>query len=288
MITSTSNVKIKEIVQLQKKGRLRNERGIFLVEGLRMVQEVPVERIVKMYMTEDFYKKKGKALLQEQAMSSANASPQWKGALRKEKAQDMVPGLELELVTPTVFSYMSDTKTPQGVLAVVRQGGFAKEALMDGRDAHLLVLDNVQDPGNLGTIFRTAEAAGVTGVILSRDCADIYNPKTVRSTMGAVFRQPFVYVDNLPATISQMKERGIRVYAAHLQGERPYDREDYRKKTAFLIGNEGNGLRREVEEMADVRVCIPMAGRAESLNAGIAAGILMFEAARQRRNAGDA
>ena len=154
---------------------------------------------------------------------------------------------------------------------------------MDAKDAHLLVLDNIQDPGNLGTIFRTAEAAGVTGVFLSRDCADIYNPKTVRSTMGAIFRQPFVYVEDLPGTISRMKEKGICVFAAHLQGERSYDREDYRKKTAFLVGNEGNGLRREVEEMADVRVRIPMAGRAESLNAAIAAGVLMFEVARQRR-----
>ena len=279
MITSTSNVKIKEIVQLQKKSRLRNERGIFLVEGLRMVQEIPMERIEKMYMTEEFYKKKGKALLQEQAMSRKRASPQGKEPLREEAAQGKV----LELVTPTVFSYMSDTKTPQGVLAVVRQGGFAKEALMDAKDAHLLVLDNIQDPGNLGTIFRTAEAAGVTGVFLSRDCADIYNPKTVRSTMGAIFRQPFVYVEDLPGTISRMKEKGICVFAAHLQGERSYDREDYRKKTAFLVGNEGNGLRREVEEMADVRVRIPMAGRAESLNAAIAAGVLMFEVARQRR-----
>lgn len=154
---------------------------------------------------------------------------------------------------------------------------------MDAKDAHLLVLDNIQDPGNLGTIFRTAEAAGVTGVFLSRDCADIYNPKTVRSTMGAIFRQPFVYVEDLPGAISRMKEKGICVFAAHLQGERSYDREDYRKKTAFLVGNEGNGLRREVEEMADVRVRIPMAGRAESLNAAIAAGVLMFEVARQRR-----
>ena len=154
---------------------------------------------------------------------------------------------------------------------------------MDAKDAHLLVLDNIQDPGNLGTIFRTAEAAGVTGVFLSRDCADIYNPKTVRSTMGAIYRQPFVYVEDLPGTIARMKEKGICVFAAHLQGERSYDREDYRKKTAFLVGNEGNGLRREVEEMADVRVRIPMAGRAESLNAAIAAGVLMFEVARQRR-----
>lgn len=256
MITSTSNQKIKEIVQLQKKSRLRNERGVFLVEGLRLVQEVPVERIEQLYMTEEFYKKKGKELFK---------------------------GISRELVTPTVFSYMSDTKSPQGVLAVVRQSEYQAEELMNEPDVHLLVLDNLQDPGNLGTIFRTAEAAGVNGVFLSRDCADIYNPKTVRSTMGAIFRQPFVYVDGLPDVIGKMKEKGIAVYAAHLEGARAYDRENYRGRTAFLIGNEGNGLRKEVEEMADVRIRIPMAGRAESLNAAVAAGILMFEVNRQRR-----
>lgn len=256
MITSTSNQKIKEIVQLQKKSRLRNEQGVFIVEGLRMVQELPAERIERLYMTEEFYKKKGKALF---------------------------AGMSLELVTPTVFSYMSDTKSPQGVLAIARQNEYRAEELMDGSGVHLLALDNLQDPGNLGTIFRTAEAAGVDGIFMSRDCADIYNPKTVRSTMGAIFRQPFVYVESLTDVIAKMKEKGITVYAAHLEGEYAYDREDYRGKTAFLIGNEGNGLRKEVEEMADVRIRIPMAGRAESLNAAVAAGILMFEVSRQRR-----
>lgn len=256
MITSTSNPRVKDIIQLQKKSRLRNERRVFVTEGLRMAREIPPERIVQMYATEDFYHKN-----------------------RKELPQTVCP----ELVSEQVLSAMSDTKTPQGVLAVVRQSEYRTETLLRAEHAHLLVLDNLQDPGNVGTIFRTAEAAGVTGILLSRDCVDIYHPKTVRSTMGAIFRQPFAYVENVVETITRMKESKVTVYAAHLQGEHTYDREDYRAKTAFLIGNEGNGLRKEVAEAADIWVRIPMAGEAESLNAAVAAAVLMFEVSRQRR-----
>ncbi len=256
MITSISNPKIKDIIQLQKKSRLRNERGLFLVEGIRMAREIPANQMVQMYATADFYQKS-----------------------RQQLPQEIRP----ELVSEQVFSAMSDTKTPQGVLAVVKQSEYQPETLMSAENAHLLVLDNLQDPGNLGTIFRTAEAAGVTGIIMSRDCVDIYNPKTVRSTMGAIFRQPFVYVESVPETIAQMKKHGITVYAAHLQGRQTYDKENYRAKTAFLIGNEGNGLRQEVAEAADVWIRIPMEGEAESLNAAVAAAVLMYEVNRQRR-----
>ena len=147
----------------------------------------------------------------------------------------------------------------------------------------MIVLDNLQDPGNMGTVFRTAEAAGATGILMSSDCVDIYNPKVVRSTMGALFRVPFCRVEDLPESVEDLKKAGIRVYAAHLEGKNPYDREDYRGGTAFLIGNEGNGLREEVASCADCRIRIPMEGKAESLNAAVAAAVLMFEAGRQRR-----
>lgn len=266
IITSTSNPRMKEIIQLRKKSRMRTKTGTFLVEGLRMVREIPEERLVQLYATEEFLKKH-----------------------RKEP----IPGTEVMLVSPEVFAYISDTKTPQGVLAVVRQSMFTQKEILakcpgksgtgTGRPAHLLVLDNIQDPGNLGTIFRTAEAAGVTGILLSRDCADIYNPKTIRSTMGAIFRMPFVYTDDLPGAVNSLKKHDIRVFAAHLEGERAYDEEDYRQGSAFLIGNEGSGLRPEVAACADVLVRIPMEGMAESLNAAVAAAVLMFEVSRQRK-----
>lgn len=258
MITSTSNQQVKEVVQLQKKSRARNQAGVFIVEGIRMVQETPPERLEKLYVTEGFYKK-------------------YKDALPKG---DCKP----ELVSDVVFSYMSDTKTPQGVLAVVRQMKHSEEDIFGAENPHIIVLDNLQDPGNLGTIFRTAEAAGVNGVILSKDCVDIYNPKTIRSTMGAIYRMPFVYVEDVIQTIAQMKKKDIKIYAAHLDGKNSYDKEDYSKATAFLIGNEGNGLRDEVAAQADIWVQIPMAGQVESLNAAIAAAVLMFEVSRQRRS----
>lgn len=255
MITSTVNQKVKELVQLQKRSRARNQAGVFIVEGIRMVREIPEDRLEKLYVTEKFY----------------------------DKYRGELPECRMEMVSPQVFSYISDTKTPQGVLAVVRQRRCAgKEIYGDGK-AHILVLDNLQDPGNLGTIFRTAEAAGATGLILSSDCVDIYNPKTIRSTMGAIFRMPFLYVEKLPDAIAELKKTGVKVFAAHLDANSAYDRESYLGNTAFLIGNEGNGLRREVAGCADAWIRIPMAGNAESLNAAVAASVLMFEVSRQRR-----
>ena len=127
------------------------------------------------------------------------------------------------------------------------------------------------------------EAAGVTGVIMSHDCVDIYNPKVIRSTMGSVYRMPFVYVEHLPETLEVLAEAGIHSYAAHLKGKNSYDQEDYTRGTAFLIGNEGNGLRDEVADVAECYIKIPMCGEVESLNAAVASSVLMFEAARQRR-----
>ena len=228
MITSTSNAQIKELAKLQKKSRLRDEKGIFLVEGPRMTEEIPAERIEKVYASESFAKKNKEFL---------------------EKLQAPV-----ELLTDTVFAYVSDTKTPQGILAIVKRLNYTMNDLMQVKNQkapHLVVLDNLQDPGNLGTIFRTAEAAGVTGILLSKDCVDVYNPKVIRSTMGAVFRMPFLYVEDLPEKIKELQKESIKTYAAHLRGENAYDEEDYTTGCTLLIGNEGNGLRDELADCAD-------------------------------------
>lgn len=266
IITSTSNPRMKEIIQLRKKSRMRTKTGTFLVEGLRMIREIPADRLVQLYVTEEFYKKH-----REEPIFEADKM----------------------LVSPQVFEYISDTKTPQGILAVVRQRVFTEEEILaqcpgssgqkENRQGHILILENIQDPGNLGTIFRTAEAAGVTAILMSRDCADIYNPKTIRSTMGAIFRMAFAYTEDLPGAANRLKRRKIRIFAAHLDGERIYSEEDYSQGTAFLIGNEGNGLSPEAAACADMLIRIPMEGQAESLNAAVAAAVLMFEVSRQRR-----
>ena len=152
-----------------------------------------------------------------------------------------------------------------------------------GRKPLLLVLDNLQDPGNLGTILRAGEAAGVTGVIMSHDCVDIYNPKVIRSTMGSVYRMPFVYVEHLPETLEVLAEAGIHSYAAHLKGIVWYDEQSYVGGTAFLIGNEGNGLTDKLTDKVQKKIKIPMCGKVESLNAAMASGLLVCEARRQRQ-----
>lgn len=259
MITSTANQKIKSLIKLRKNAKLRSEKKVYLVEGVRMFTEVPLEYLLEVWVSETFTKKHGELL---------------------KKIPESVP---VEILTDTVFVHVSDTKSPQGVLCVVRQKDYQVKEMLRSEAPLLIILDQLQDPGNLGTILRTAEAAGVTGVILSKDCVDIYNPKVIRSTMGSVYRVPFVYVEDLPAVLDSLKDYGITAYAAHLEGKNRYDQECYRKGTAFLIGNEGNGLREEVAERADIRIRIPMEGQVESLNAAIAAAVLMFEAGRQRR-----
>ena len=257
MITSTSNQQVKHLQQLAKKARERNEQGVFLVEGIKMFQEAPDEKIRKVYISKSLYDEKGQAFLRNH---------------------------EYEVLDDRVFQAVSDTKTPQGILCVVEQFRYRLEDLTRRENPHLLILENLQDPGNLGTILRTAEGAGADGIILNRASVDIYNPKVIRSTMGSVYRMPFLYVEEIEEILPELKRRNIRTYAAHLKGKNCYDEEDYRTGTAFFIGNEGNGLSERLSCMADVRIRIPMEGSLESLNAAVAASILMYEVNRQRRS----
>jgi TrmH family RNA methyltransferase len=146
----------------------------------------------------------------------------------------------------------------------------------------ILCVENLQDPGNLGTIIRMGEAAGASGVLISGNSVDVYNPKVIRSTMGSVFRVPHLIVDDFIGTLDELKNNGIKIYAAHLDGKMSYTDADYTGGTAFIIGNEGNGLTDEAASKADCLVKIPMHGAVESLNAAIACTVLAFEASRQR------
>ena len=128
-----------------------------------------------------------------------------------------------------------------------------------------------------------AEGAGVTGIVISSNAVDIYNPKTIRSTMGSIYRVPFVYVNDFTDAVKSMKEAGVNVYAAHLDGELEYTEPDYTKASAFLIGNEGKGLTQKACDAASQLVKIPMEGNVESLNAAVACTVLTYEAMRQRR-----
>lgn len=255
MITSTSNSQVKQAAALAKKARERRQTGLFLAEGRKMYEEAPKSWLEKVYVTEEYVKDHGEP-----------------------------EGAAWELVSGEVMKAMADTQTPQGILALVRQPKWSVSDVWNGENPHIIMLETLQDPGNLGTIFRAGEGAGITGVIMNRETADIFNPKVIRSTMGSIYRVPFVYVDDLGEAAEMAKARKIRLFAAHLKGKNSYDREDYRGGCGFLIGNEARGLTDETAALADCWVKIPMLGKVESLNAAVAASVLMFEAARQRRD----
>lgn len=265
MITSTSNPKIKNLMQLQKKGKVRREQQCFVVEGIKMVLEAPKDRLKEVYLSESF---------------SKNAE-NTEAVLKKAKEA----GAHTEIVSDKVFRDTSDTMTPQGVMAVVSLKSWDWKKMVSEKkdDAKLfLILESLQDPGNLGTIIRTAEGAGIDGIILNRTTVDPYMPKVIRSTMGSVYRVPVAVTDDLTSVVFEMKHQKIGVFAAHLQGSENYSLKDYTKDTCFMIGNEANGLTDTLTKMATGYIRIPMAGQVESLNAGIAAALLMYEAKRQR------
>lgn len=304
-ITSTGNKLIREVRDLEKKARARRESGLFIAEGERLCSEIPAAYIERIFVADDYdgslpeftdeaAQTRSERRSSEQnytsvphdvqtsAEAGANAaqtsghplqSPDTGG--QRNRASQRTP--KIFQVPRELMEHMSDTKNSQGILAVVRQKKYTE---LPGD--FFLILDTLQDPGNMGTIFRTAEAAGVDGILMNRDCVDVYSPKVVRATMGAMFRMPFMVSDDLPAEIRRMKSEGVQVYAAHLRGTKNHWDFDYRQPTAFMIGNEGNGLQDEIAALADTYLRIPMMGHTESLNAGVAASVLMYEVLRQR------
>lgn len=257
MITSTSNPQMKQIAALLKKSKERKEQRVFVIEGRKMFEEICTDksRLVKAYFSESY---------------------------ARETYGDKLPDIPCEVVADKVFDAVAETVTPQGILAIVRMPEYSLEDMIE-QAGTLVLLEDLRDPGNLGTILRTAEAAGVAGVILSRESVDVYNPKVIRSTMGAVYRVPFLYVDDFKETLRHLKERQVRLMAAHLKGTKTFDRADYSGKIGILIGNEANGLTEEAAELAGEKVLIPMAGNVESLNAAVAAALLMYEAYRKQK-----
>lgn len=266
MITSTSNQQMKTISALLKKSKERKNTKTFVVEGPRMVIEAPGDRLKAVYVSEGFDRNVEHSLLLDEL---------------KEKCEKA--NATYEVVADNVFKGVSDTQTPQGIMAIVSMPEYSLEQLLSGNKTHLLLLESIQDPGNLGTMVRTGEGAGVTGVIMNKTTVDLFNPKTIRSTMGSIYRVPFYVTEDLTATMKELQNQGVSLYAAHLKGEHAYDEEDYTKPVGFLIGNEGNGLSDEVANLADEFIKIPMEGEVESLNAAISATLLMYEANRQRR-----
>ena len=245
-LTSLKNPRILSWRSLKdKKGRA--EQNAFLVEGVRMVREAlsSAFRVLALLLREGF-----------------------------EPDFPLPAGIPVYLLPDHVFQSVSSTITPQGIAAVLAMQ--AKEAL----GPRLLALDGVQDPGNVGTIIRTADAAGFDGVVFSPDCADLFSPKVLRSTMGSVFRLGFSFPASLPEKLAELKKEGYSVLSSQLDGEPFYDRKDVAPSFVLIIGNEGNGISAPVRAIATHCLCLPMRGGAESLNAAVAAGIMMYDLTR--------
>lgn len=265
MISSSSNQQIKYLIQLQNKSKVRNKEKQYVIEGIKMFEEVLAckeAKLIKTFVAESYYD------------HIKDTDSKMLGHLSE---------IDMELVSDKVFKEISETMTPQGILAIVSQPEYHMEDLLAAEEVNLIVLEDLRDPGNLGTIIRTAEGAGVTGIILSKASVDVYNPKVIRSTMGAIYRVPFVYVDSISDTLQLLKEKEITIYATHLHAQKYYDEIEYGNRTAVMIGNEANGLTEESSMTADVLIKIPMEGKVESLNAGVATAIMMYEIYRQKR-----
>ena len=189
---------------------------------------------------------------------------------------------ELIYVPDSIFKEISDTENPQGILAIARFKFQELKGLKIKEKPTLVFLDRLQDPGNMGTIIRTADAFNIDGIIINGGCVDPYNPKVVRATMGSIFRIPIYHVEDSVQGLSSLKERGLRIFATSLEGSVPIYDIDYNDGFILVIGNESTGVSDEIYSLSDKLIRIPMPGEAESLNAGVAASIIMYEAMKQR------
>lgn len=255
VITSKDNEIVKHIRKLREK-KARDESCEFIIEGAKMIEEAVREnaKIKMIIVCEEL----NQNLLPKEILYK----------IAKEK---------IVYVNDKIFKLLTDVTTPQGILAIVEKN---KNKEIDFSRELFLILDNIQDPGNMGTILRTADSVALTQIIVPKGNADPYNPKVVRSTMGAIFRVNVIEVEDLVKKIKEMKKHKIQILATDLATDYSIYDVNYRK-SAIIIGNEGNGVSKEVLEIADKRIKIPMIGKTESLNAAVATGIILYNAIKK-------
>lgn len=259
-ITSKDNELIKHIRKLKDK-KYRDESNEYVVEGVKLVEEAVKEnaKIKQIIVCED-----------------------------TTRTYEIPTHIMLEIaryecisVSDKIFNIITQVTNPQGIMAIIEKN--AQDAQIDYSQDIIVVLDDVQDPGNLGTILRTVDSIGLNQIIVSKGTADAFNSKVVRSTMGAIFRIKIIEVENLAQAIKEMRKHHFKLMVTSLQTKNSiYDIDFYKK--IIVIGNEANGVSKEIQDMADEKAKIPMLGRTESLNASVAAGVVMYEYVRQKLN----
>ena len=257
-ITSKDNELIKHIRKLKDK-KYRDESNEYVVEGVKLVEEAVKEnaKIKQIIVCED-----------------------------TTRTYEIPTHIMLEIakyecisVSNKIFNIITQVTNPQGIMAIIEKN--AQDAQIDYSQDIIVVLDDVQDPGNLGTILRTVDSIGLNQIIVSKGTADAFNSKVVRSTMGAIFRIKIIEVENLAQVIKEMRKHHFKLMVTSLQTKNSIYDIDFNKKI-IVIGNEANGVSKEIQDMADEKAKIPMLGRTESLNASVAAGVVMYEYVRQK------
>ncbi len=242
-IDSVQNASVKSWKKLHTK-KEREKTGLFIIEGFHLVEEALKSDIVEtLLLTEE-----------------TNIPAAWK-----------LDNISLVIVTEEVIQLLSETETPQHVIAICKKQAYG-EISMEGT---FLLIDAVQDPGNLGTMIRTADAAGVTAVIVGNGCVDVYNGKTIRSTQGSLFHLPVLKGD-LSEWIPKLQENRVTVYGTSLQNAKPYQDVQPVKNAALVVGNEGSGVQQELLSLTNENLYIPIHGQAESLNVSVATGVLLY------------
>ena len=278
VITSADNRIYKAVAQLKSK-KYRDSQQKYLIEGTNLIREAVSNgaEIEMLIFSPDYGNDMNR---DEKSNTAAEAS-----AVAKEAEQYAEKvGASVVAFTPQLFRKLADTETPQGIMAVVRKRTYGEEDFfgLPQSDANIIVLDRLQDPGNIGTILRTADAAGYLGAIVLKGTADIYSSKIIRAATGSLFRLPVLQTETPEETIRLLRKYKKQILCTTLQTDRYYYDIDFVKDTALIIGNEGNGVCKEFLIDSDLQVKIPMEGPTESLNAAVAAGILMYESVRQR------
>lgn len=253
VIISKDNERIKEIKRIKENKKVRDEKKVYIIEGTKMLEEAIREKveIKTIVICED--------CLQKETIDA--------------KLLYEIAKYDCIYVSDKIFNTLTDVVHPQGILAIVSQ---PDNSNVSYKNDLIVVLDNIQDPGNLGTIIRTADAAGLDQILVTKNSVDAYNPKVIRATMGAIFRVNVIEIED----IEKLKENGFTIIATSLQGNKSIFEVQY-KKSAIIIGNEANGVSKRLLDNADIKAKIPMRGRAESLNASVAASVIIYEYVRQ-------
>ena len=257
-IDSKNNIKIKDLIKLRDDSKFRNDKSLFYVEGERILKDTPIELIDQIYIQESKYDE-------------------------FKYISDKLSEDKLFLVNDDIFSKIKDTKNSQGIIGIVKYSNIIElNNLNIDLINNCLILDNINDPGNLGTIIRLAEATNIDLIILCNNCCSIFNTKVIRSCMSSIFRLKFLISSNPISDINFLKTIGFNIYSTVLNfNSTNFNSIKYNNKSAFIFGNEANGICDELIKISDYNIYIPMCGNIESLNVAVAATAVCYELMRQ-------